>query len=104
MNQKVVARVLSHNRAERFAIEHALRSAWMDLEEEIPGMSLEIVRVREASEILKYTSILTFSSLAINEKIVCTGRCPKRAEVVIWLRNAIMEIQSPEDVEKTSSA
>jgi hypothetical protein len=92
MNQRVVAKVLGHNRAERFAIEHALRSAWMDLEDEIPGLSLEILQVREASEILKYTSILTFSSLVINEKVVCSGRCPKRDEVVIWLRDAIMEM------------
>ena len=97
MSQKVVAKVLSHNRAERFAIEHALRSAWMDLEDEIPGLNLEIVTVREASEILKYTSILTFSSLVINEKLVCDGRCPKRDEVAIWLRDAIMEMRSSQE-------
>jgi hypothetical protein len=96
MNARVVAKVLSHNKAERFAIEHDLRSAWIDLEDETPGLRLEIVPVRDAPEILKYTPILTFASLVINEKLVRARRCPKRGEVAAWLREAIKEIRSSE--------
>jgi hypothetical protein len=97
MNAQVVAKVLSHNKAERFAIDHALRSAWMDLDDETAGLSLQIVYVREMPEILKYTTVIKFSSLVISEKLVCVGRCPKRDEVANWLKAAITEMRTSQE-------
>ena len=80
-------------------IQRTLQSAWNDLVKERPDLSLEIVEVREVAEILKYTPVFAFASLMINEKLVCIGRCPRRDEVVTWLRAAIGELrESQEDL------
>ena len=98
MNTKIVAKVLSYHKSQRYIIARTLQSAWNDLSKERPDLSLEIVEVREVAEILIYTPVFVFASLVINEKLVCTGRCPKRNEVSSWLRAAIAEM-SPSQAE-----
>jgi len=97
MNSKVVAKVLSYKKGERYAVDHAVRAAWNVLIEDRTDQSLEIVYIREVTEILKYTPVFIFASLVINEKLVCVGRIPKRDEVIVWLRAAIAEMSSPQE-------
>lgn len=92
MGATIVARILGIQKAQSYATERALRSAWNDLAEEYPDLQLQIVWARELAEIQKYTSIFKFASLVINEKLVCAGRFPRRDEVVPWLRAAIKEL------------
>jgi hypothetical protein len=37
-------------------------------------------------EIQRYTPVFAFPSLVVNEKLVCVGRFPSRAEVLAWIR------------------
>lgn len=97
MNTQVVAKVLGYRKSERYAIERTLQSAWNGLVIEKPGLRLAIVEVRDLPEILKYTPVLAFASLVINEKLVCIGRCPKKEEVVTWLRAAIVEMSPSQE-------
>jgi hypothetical protein len=101
-NTKVVAKVLSYKKGERYAVDHAVRAAWNVLIEDRTDQSLEIVYIREVAEILKYTPVFVFASLVINEKLVCVGRIPKRDEVIDWLRAAIAEMSPSQEEESLS--
>ena len=91
MARQILARVLSYHKSQRYAIERSLQLAWNELRPEHPGCSLEIVEVRQVDEILRYTPVIAFASLVIDEKLVCVGRCPSKDEVLAWLREAIQE-------------
>jgi len=97
INTRIVARVLSCHKSQRYAIERTLQSAWNDLVKERPNLSLEIVEVCEVADILKYTPVFAFASLMINEKLVCVGRIPQRDEVVEWLMAALEAISQTQD-------
>jgi hypothetical protein len=88
MTSKIVVKVLCYKKAERYAVERIVRTVWNSLGKEWPDLGLEIIEVREIPEILKYTPVIAFVSLVIDEKLVCIGRIPKREEMVGWLRNA----------------
>ncbi|MSP13474.1 MAG: thioredoxin family protein [Chloroflexi bacterium] len=49
------------------------------------AIDAEIEKVTEYSEIMKWP-ILSTPGLAINEKLVSTGRIPKDAEIAGWLK------------------
>lgn len=60
-------------------IESVAREAISDL-----GLEVEFVKVSDYAEILAY-DVLATPALVINEKLVCAGRIPTRAEVKDWL-------------------
>ncbi len=41
--------------------------------------------MRQVDEILRYTPVIAFASLMIDDKLVCVGRCPGKDEVAAWL-------------------
>jgi hypothetical protein len=102
MQPKIVAKVLSYHKSQRYMIVRTLQSAWNDLAREWPKVILEIVEVRDVAEILKYTQVFAFASLMINDQLVCIGRCPKRNEVTTWLKAAIAELNRSPMAERDS--
>lgn len=89
--KKIIARVCSYHSSQRYAVERTLRAALILVQREHPDISLEIVDVRDVQEILKITPVLILPSLVINDRLVCTGRFPKKEEVLSWLKSAIQE-------------
>ena len=53
------------------------------------GVQVEIQEVTTTEEILRYTPVIAFPSLMIDEKLVCVGRFPKPGEVTGWLKAAV---------------
>lgn len=51
------------------------------------GLEATFQHVREYGEIMKY-GILSTPGLVVNEKVVCGGRVPSKAEVTTWLTTA----------------
>ena len=41
----------------------------------------------------KYTTVVIYPSLVVNEKLVCVGRFPSKQEVLDWLSNSIKNKQ-----------
>ena len=48
------------------------------------GVQAEFLKVTNMADIMAY-DILSTPALVINEKVVCSGRIPTRAEVGAWL-------------------
>lgn len=54
------------------------------------GLEAAFLKVTRMDEIMKYP-ILATPGLVVNEKVVCSGRVPTKAEVTTWLTTAAME-------------
>lgn len=55
------------------------------------GLEATFLKVTRMDEIMKYP-ILATPGLVVNEKVVCGGRVPTKAEVTTWLTTAAMEM------------
>lgn len=51
------------------------------------GIAAKIEHIRDFDEILAY-NVMTTPGLVIDEKVVCSGRLPRKEEIVGWLRAA----------------
>jgi len=66
------------------ALEKNVRDAVKDL-----GIEAEIEDVKEIKKIMEYP-ILTTPGLVINEKLVCYGKVPTKAEVTTYITTALV--------------
>jgi small redox-active disulfide protein 2 len=68
-------------------VERAAREAATEL-----GLEATFAKITRMDEISNYP-ILTTPGLVINEKVVCSGRVPTKAEVTTWLTTAAAQAQ-----------
>jgi len=54
------------------------------------GIDAEVEEVKDMKKIMAYP-ILTTPGLVIDEKLVCSGRVPTKAEVTIFITTALAE-------------
>ena len=82
-------KILSLGAPERYAVRRMLTVAQQELQTVNPQLQVIISEVNEAGQIGRYASVLVLPTLVINEKVVCSGRFPTRAEIIVWLREAM---------------
>jgi hypothetical protein len=80
-------KILSYKSPQRYAVRRTLMAAQNELQKTYPELKITIDEVRELAEMEKYTSVVIYPSLVVNEKLVCVGRFPTRQDVLGWLRN-----------------
>lgn len=54
------------------------------------GVEATVAEVTDMTNIVAY-DILTTPGLVLNEKVVCSGRVPSKAEVTTWVVNALAQ-------------
>jgi hypothetical protein len=82
-------KILSLGSPERYAIRRMVMAAQQELQAATPQLQMNVSEVNDASQILRYASVLVLPTLVINEKVVCSGRFPTREEVAGWLSEAM---------------
>jgi hypothetical protein len=78
-------KILGHKTPQRYAIRRVVVAAQSELLREHPGLEVEIMEIKDSQEILRFTPVIGFPSLMVNGILVCTGRYPRKDEVVGWL-------------------
>lgn len=89
----ISVRILGYKRSQRYSIWRALMQAQNVFERTRPDFSLDMHEVTTAAEMLKFTPVIAFPSLMINEKLVCVGRFPARDEILGWLETEAKDAQ-----------
>lgn len=84
-------KILGLQYPERYAIRRLVAAAYQEILIKNPHLKLDIVEETDPGEIGKYAFVLILPTLVINEKVVCSGRFPTRAEVTGWLLEAARE-------------
>jgi hypothetical protein len=82
-------RILSIKTPQRYSVWRAVMAAQGDLLHEHPDLEVEITEVKDSQEIMKYTAVMYYPSLMVNDTLVCVGRFPRKDEVAGWLRLAM---------------
>jgi hypothetical protein len=82
-------KILSYKSPQRYAVRQTLIGARNELRKTYPNLEISINEVKTLEEMEKYTYVVPYPSLVINEKLVCIGRFPKKDEVIGWLQQAM---------------
>jgi hypothetical protein len=82
-------RILGHKKPQRYALVRAVVAAWMELQAEHPNLEMDISEVKDSQEILKYTPVIVYPSLMMDDKLVCVGRFPSKDEILVWFQSAL---------------
>jgi hypothetical protein len=82
----ITVKILSLGSPERYAVRRMVTAASRELQLQSPDLQFEIIEVSDSSEIGRYARVLVLPTLVVNEKVVCSGRFPSKAEVAGWLR------------------
>ncbi len=84
----LIVKILSLGAPERYAVHRMVSAVQHELQAADPRLPMTILEVNDASQIIRYASVLVLPTLVINEKVVCSGRFPTREEIVVWLHEA----------------
>lgn len=81
-------KILSCRASQQYTVKRTVRAALAELSSELPDINAQVVEVADYREIERFTSVLIFPSLVVNQRLVCCGRFPSKVEVKRWLWEA----------------
>lgn len=81
-------KVLGPGCAKCYAVERAAAAAMETLLDERPDLEATLEHIEDILEIEQYPILFT-PALVVNERVVCSGRIPKKEEVIGWYRAAL---------------
>ena len=86
---RISVKILGHKTPQRYSVRRAVLAAQAALSQEYPDLLLEIVEVRDISEMEKVTPVVIYPSLVVNDRLVCVGRFPKKEDILAWFHHAL---------------
>ncbi len=87
--QTIAVKILGYKKSQRYSIQRVLIQAQSVFEKRHPEFQLQVQEVPTAQEMLRYTPVIAFPSLMIEDKLVCVGRFPHKEEILTWLESEI---------------
>ena len=87
--KKVEIMLLAYKSPQRYALRRAVVAACEELEVCFPGLNVEVKDVKKRQEIETYTPVVIYPSLVLNGTLVCTGRFPRKDEIIGWLHQVL---------------
>lgn len=81
-------KVLGPGCAKCYSLERTAAAALEAMLAENPDLEATLEHIEDMLEIERYPVLFT-PALVINEKVVCSGRVPKKEEVIAWYRAAL---------------
>jgi hypothetical protein len=69
------------------------RNAWAALNvisQETPGLQVSLIRLTDPMSFLDY-QVFRSPGLVVNGKVACSGRVPKRDEILAWYRAVLAQ-------------
>jgi hypothetical protein len=87
----LTVKILGLQYSERYVVRRLVAAAQQELLSRCLPLELDIAEVTDPGVIGKYAFVLVLPTLVINEKVVCSGRFPAKAEVIDWLLEAAGE-------------
>ena len=88
---RISVKIPGHKTPQRYSVRRAVLAAQAALSQEYPDLLLEIVEVRDISEMEKVTPVVIYPSLVVNDRLVCVGRFPKKDDILTWFQQALPE-------------
>ena len=88
---KIKVQILGHKTPQRYAVRRAVLAAQAALIDEYPDLVMEIDEEQERSEIEKFTPVVIYPSLVVDDRLVCVGRFPSKDEIIAWFRKELQD-------------
>lgn len=85
-------KILGYRKAQRYAVRRSIEQALSNLPDTHSDLMVNIEEIKDIPEIFKYTQVLIYPSVVINEQLVCVGRIPKQKEVKVLITQEINKI------------
>ncbi len=82
-------KILSYKKPYRYVVRQTIIAARNELRKIYPYFHINISDIKTLEEIEKYTLVLVYPSLLINDKLFCTGWFPKKEEIIEWFKEFI---------------
>jgi hypothetical protein len=73
-----------------YSLERIAQAALEAMLQEAPGLQVSLLRLSDPMSFLDYQVFRT-PGLVVNDEVVCTGRIPKRDEILAWYRSALTQ-------------
>lgn len=93
----LTVKILSYKTPQRYAVRQTLLAARNELRKTFPDFELSIIDIKNIEEIEKYTSVVIYPTLLINDRHYCTGWFPRKEEVVEWFKQALADMKENVD-------